>query len=118
MIKLIHLIFIVTSFASFNARIAFSVFKPGILQNKIIKIAPHVIDTLLLLSGITLIFQGNWLAGEYGWIISKFILLLGYIAFGVMAMRMEGAKRWLAYTAAIACFVYIFVIAITKHGFI
>ncbi len=118
MIKLIHLIIIVTSFASFNARIAFSVFKPGILHNKIIKIAPHVIDTLLLLSGITLIFQGNWLAGEYGWIISKFILLLGYIAFGVMAMRMEGAKRWLAYTAAIACFVYIFVIAITKHGFI
>jgi uncharacterized membrane protein SirB2 len=118
MIKLIHLIFIMTSLASFIARIAFSVFKPEILQNKIIKIAPHIIDTILLVSGITLIIQGNWLEGEYGWIISKFILLLGYIALGVMAMRMKGAKRWLAFTAAIACFVYIFVIAITKNGFI
>lgn len=118
MIKLIHLIFIMTSLASFIARIAFSVFKPDILQNKIIKIAPHIIDTILLVSGITLIIQGNWLEGEYGWIISKFILLLGYIALGVMAMRMKGAKRWLAFTAAIACFVYIFVIAITKNGFI
>ena len=118
MIKSIHLVFIIASFVSFSGRMALSAFKPEWLQNKILKIAPHIIDTILLLSGITLVIQGNWLEGEYGWILSKFVLLLGYIAFGVMAMRFKGIKRWIAFAAAIACYVFIFIIAITKHGFI
>ncbi|MCK5477355.1 MAG: SirB2 family protein [Methylococcales bacterium] len=118
MIKLIHIIFIFSSFASFTSRFALSIFKPAILQKKIVKIAPHIIDTLLLISGATLVFQGNWLEGEFGWILSKFILLLAYIVFGVMAMRCKGPKRWLAFVGAIACFIYIFIIAITKNGFI
>jgi len=118
MIKLIHIVFIFSSFISFTGRIALSVFKPSLLQNKLIKIAPHVIDTLLLLSGITLVVQGNWLAGEFGWILSKFILLVAYIGFGVMAMRCSGIKRWIAFAAAVACFISIFIIAITKQGFI
>ena len=117
MIK-IHLLFVLTSLASFSGRMALSALKPEWLQNKIIKIAPHIIDTVLLISGITLVIQGNWLEGEYGWILSKFVLLLGYIAFGVMAMRFSGIKRWIAFVAAIACYVFIFIIAITKHGFI
>jgi len=117
MIKLIHLIFIFSSFISFTSRIGLSVFKPSLLQNKFIKIAPHVIDTILLLSGITLVIQGNWLAGEFGWIVSKFVLLLAYIGLGVMAMRFSGIKRWLAFVAAIICFISIFIIAITKNGF-
>jgi len=118
MIKSIHLIFILASFVSFSGRIALSVLKPEWLQNKILKIAPHVIDTILLISGITLVIQGNWLEGEYGWILSKFVLLLGYIAFGVMAMRLNGIKRWIAFAAAITFYIFIFIIAITKHGFI
>ncbi len=118
MIKSIHLIFIFSSLISFTGRMALSVFKPSLLQNKLVKIAPHVIDTILLLSGITLVIQGNYLDGEFGWIISKLILLLGYIGFGVMAMRSNGAKRWIAFITAIVCFVAIFITAITKNGFI
>ena len=97
---------------------ALSVFKPSLLQNKLIKIAPHIIDTILLLSGLTLVIQGNWLDGEFGWIISKFILLLGYIGFGIMAMRLKGISRWVGFIAAITCFIAIFITAITKNGFI
>jgi len=118
MIKLVHLIFIFSSLISFVSRIGLSVFKPALLQNKIVKIAPHVIDTFLLLSGITLVIQGNWLDAESGWILSKIILLFAYVGFGVMAMRMKDSKRWIAFAAAIICFVSIFIIAITKNGFI
>jgi len=118
MIKLIHLIFIFSALASFVSRIGLSVFKPELLQNKFMKIAPHVIDTFLLFSGLTLVIQGNWLDGEYGWIISKVILLFAYIGFGVMAMRLQGSKRWIAFALAIICFVSIFIIAITKNSFI
>jgi len=118
MIKSIHLVFIFSSFISFSGRMALSVFKPALLQNKIIKIVPHVIDTLLLISGITLVIQGNWLDGEFGWIISKLILLLGYIGFGVLAMRLKGMNRWVAFIAALICFIAIFITGITKNGFI
>jgi uncharacterized membrane protein SirB2 len=118
MIKLIHVIFILTSFVSFIGRIALSEFKPEVLQKKIVKIAPHVIDTILLLSGIGLVIQGRWMDGEYGWIESKVILLVCYIVLGVVAMRLNGVKRWLAFVGAIACYGLILSIAVTKNGFI
>ncbi len=118
MIKLIHFIFVISSFISFVSRMGISALKPDWLQNKTLKIAPHVIDTILLVSGVYLVFQGDWLAGEFGWILSKFILLLIYVAFGVMAMRCKGLKRWVAFLAAIACYIGIFVIAMTKNGFV
>ncbi len=118
MLKLFHIIFVLSSFASFNIRMALAQQKSALLQGKLFKVAPHIIDTLLLLSGIALVFQGNWIDKDYGWIISKFIVLLFYIIFGIIAMRCSGSKRWLAFTSAVSCFAYIFIMAISKHGFI
>ncbi len=118
MIKSIHMLFILLSVGSFISRIMLAEFKPEILYAKVLKIAPHVIDTILLLSGITLVFQGNWMAGEYGWIMTKLVMLIAYIGFGIMAMRSTGIKRWGAFVLALACFGYIISVAVTKHGFI
>jgi len=118
MIKLIHFTFILTSVISFSARFVLSFFKPEMLQNKFIKIAPHVIDTVLLISGVALVLQGGWLEGEFGWIVSKLTLLAGYIIFGVIAMRVKNkGTRWVGFLAAMLCYVGIFIIAITKNGF-
>lgn len=116
--KELHILFIISSLASFIGRVILSEFKPELLQAKIYKILPHILDTLLLVSGIALVFQESWLSGEYGWIISKLVILLTYIIFGVLCMRAHGPKRWLFFVAALASFAYIFIIAITKHGFI
>ena len=77
---------------------------------------PHVIDTLLLLSGITLVLQGAWLDGEYSWIMTKLIILLVYIILGVIVMRGKGIKRWLALIGALGCYGAIIAIAVTKQG--
>lgn len=116
--KGLHLLFILSSLASFIGRVALSELNPRLLQLKFFKIIPHVLDTLLLASGIILVIQGNWLHAEYGWIISKLIVLFAYVGFGVACMRSRGQKRWLYLVAAMACFAYIFIIAVTKHGFI
>lgn len=117
MLKSLHFIFILGSLISFIARIILQSVKPEILQLKLMKVVPHVLDTLLLFSGIALVVQGNWLDREYGWILSKLITLLGYIIFGVICMRSTGIKRWLALAGALGCFASIFVIAISKQGF-
>lgn len=118
MLKDTHMLFILLSVGGFITRIMLVQFKPAWLQPKIAKIAPHVIDTILLLSGIGLVFQGNWMAGEFGWILTKLVMLCAYIGFGVMAMRSSGIKRWGAFVLALACFGYIGFVAVTKHGFI
>lgn len=115
----IHIVFVLLSFISFVTRVALSEFKPEVLTVKFFKIAPHLIDTFLLISGITLVINGNWIAsGQYGWIMSKFIALLAYIGLGVLTMRSAGTKRWLAFAGALVCYGYILSVAITKHGFL
>lgn len=116
MIKILHLTFVLLAIASFVSRVLLLEVRPELLNQKAFKIAPHVIDTLLLLSGITLVFQGQWLSADYGWIVVKIIVLLGYIGLGVVTMHSQGTKRWLAFAGAIACFIYIGIVAVTKHA--
>ncbi len=113
----IHIILVFTSIISFIGRVILREIKPELLQLKLLKIAPHVIDTLLLLSGITLVILGGWFDREYGWILTKLLILLAYIGLGVVTMRSSGNKRWLAFAAAIACYGYVFVVAGTKQSF-
>ncbi len=115
---IIHIIFVLSSFISFVTRVLLLEIKPELLHEKFLKIAPHVIDSFLLASGIGLVVHGDYLAsGEYGWIVSKFIVLLAYIVLGAMTMRSSGAKHWLAFAGAIGCYGYILTVAITKEGF-
>jgi len=115
MIKIFHLAFILLSIFSFVGRIIISETHPAILKQKLFKIAPHIIDSVLLLSGILLVFQGQWLSTEHGWIIAKLFALLGYIGLGTVAMRHRGTPRWLAFTGAMLCFAYIGIVAVTKN---
>ncbi len=115
MIKSIHIIFVLFSFFSFVSRVVLSEFKPEFLRKKWIKIAPHVVDTLLILSGITLVIQSQWLSVPYGWLVAKLLVLCIYIGLGILTMRKRGKTRWLAFTAAVACYVYILVVAISKN---
>lgn len=117
MIKIFHLSFVLISIFSFVGRVILSETHPEILKRKLFKTAPHVIDTVLLLSGITLVFQGQWLSTEHGWIIAKVLALMGYIGLGVVVMRNRGTVRWLAFVGAMICFVYIGIVAVTKNPF-
>jgi len=116
--KHLHLLFVVLTISSFVVRILLAEFKPAILQGKLFKIAPHVIDTVLLLSGVGLAVSGGWFSGDFAWIINKVVLLVAYVALGVVAMRSTGMKRWIAFVGAVAAFAVIGMVAVTKQGLI
>ncbi len=84
-------------------------------KNKFLTIAPHIIDTLLLASGFTLAITLGFSPGNSPWLMYKLIALVGYIAFGIMAMKASGTKRWIGFFAATLCFVYMLMTAITKN---
>ena len=118
MIKILHLTFVLLSISSFVGRIYLAEKRPEMLEQKWIKIGPHIVNTFLLITGFTLVFQGSWLSAEYGWIIAKLIALVAYVGLGIVAIKSEGALRWKAFAGALACFVYIAIVAVSKHAFI
>lgn len=115
MLKHLHITLAALVFLSFICRVALAEFSPEKLQRKWLKIAPHVLDTLLLLSGITLILKEKWYLADYSWLIAKIVLLTVYIALGMIAMRCQGGRRWIAATGAIVCLILIIDIAIHKQ---
>jgi uncharacterized membrane protein SirB2 len=116
MLKYLHLILVVLVVISFVGRVVLAELKPEVSRRKWLRIAPHFLDTLLLLSGIGLIFHGDWLSAEYAWIIAKLIALLCFIGLGAVAMRMQGKIRWLAFAGALLCLIYIAGVALSKQA--
>jgi uncharacterized membrane protein SirB2 len=116
-LKFLHLFLVGLVFFSFISRVILAETNPARLHTKWLKITPHVVDTLLLLSGFGLVLQGQWLSGNYNWLITKLLILLAYITFGMIAMRMR-KFRFLTTAAAISCLFLIINIAYSKKIFV
>ncbi len=116
--KHLHLLFVAVVALSFIGRVILAEYRPEMLAQKWIKLSPHILASLLLLSGIVLVFQGDWLAnGEYGWIVAKLVLLVAFVGLGVMTLREQGQKRWLAFGGALFVLYYIVKVAFSKQVF-
>jgi len=78
--------------------------KPNLAQNKLLKIAPHIIDTGLLAAAIALCIQLSQYPLSHHWLTAKVIALLAYIAFGTVAIKRNHLP---AFIAALTCYGYI-----------
>ena len=116
MLKSLHLFLVGLVSISFISRIVLAETNPAKLQTKWLKIIPHVIDSLLLISGFGLVIQGQWLLSDYDWLMSKLLILFAYIVIGMIAMRVR-KLRWLTTITAIACLILIVKIAFSKKIF-
>ena len=112
MAKHIHLTIIVISVSLFIIRFVMLLRESDLLQNKVFKIVPHVIDTGLLASAVWLVTMSPMVNVD-GWLASKIIGLLLYIVSGLFAfkwaknnrMRILGflsAMIWLSVTFGVA----------------
>ncbi len=112
--KHLHVTLAVVSIVFFVIRAWWSVSESTLLKAKFVRIAPHVIDTLLLLFGVLLAFM---LGALPGWLIAKIIGLIVYIAVGTIAIKRgkTPATRAIAAVVAVIVFLYIVGVAITKH---
>ena len=116
MIEVLHITLAFLSAAGFIIRAGWSYVSPDLLEEKWVRISPHVIDTGLLVLGVTLAL--NLPGGLFqGWLIAKLVGLVAYIGFGVMCMRGSGTIRTVGLVGAIVCLTYIFLVAMTKSIF-
>ena len=115
--KILHVITVFTSFTLFLIRGLLMMKQTDALQNKIIKIAPHINDTLLFFSAIALMMiSGQYPGIDNSWLVAKIIALLIYILLGMVALHWAKTARLqhFAWYSALIVFIYIVHTALTK----
>ena len=115
LIKHIHVTAAALSILFFIIRAYWSVTENSLLQKKVVKIAPHIIDTVLLVAAIMLsMLLGP--AASQPWVLTKIILLVAYIGVGTVAIKRgrTPGTRAVAAVIAVAIFAYIVGVALNR----
>lgn len=115
-LKHLHISLVSLSIAFFMLRFFWRWTQSSRLQNRWVKIAPHLIDSLLLLSAIGMLklVWGNPFA--LPWLRYKIILLCAYIVLGSVALKRAQSRRGqaLAFTLALLCLAIMVTLAMYK----
>jgi uncharacterized membrane protein SirB2 len=114
-LKHLHLTFVVLSLVAFFVRGIWLFAGSSMLKKKWVKILPHIISTILLVSGIAVAAHLGMSPGSQPWLMAKIIGLIVYIALGVAAFKVAnpGARKAL-WVIALLVFAYIVSVAVTK----
>lgn len=115
-LKHLHVTFAYLTLIGFVTRGALMLADSPRLRSKLARIAPHVIDTLLLVCGVALAWQAQLNPLHTPWLATKIALLLAYIGLGTIALKRGKTRtiRGIAFVAALACVLWIFGVAMSK----
>ena len=114
--KSLHVGCAALSIAGFAARGALMLGNSPILQNRFVRVAPHVVDTILLLSAIWLAWALRQVPFVQGWVTAKVVALVVYVVLGAVALRRGRTKavRATAFAGALLVAAYIVSVAVTR----
>lgn len=112
-VKVIHVSAVIITGSFFLLRGIWMLQGSNLLQHPFVRVAPHVNDTILFVSALTLAV----IVGQYpfvsGWLTAKIIGLVVYILLGHVALRRgrNRTERGLAFVGALAVLGYIVAVA-------
>ena len=116
-LKITHVSCVAISYALFVVRGVWMIRGSALLQRRWVKIAPHVVDTILLASAVAMAAMIREYPPASPWLTAKVVGLLIYIALGMVALKRGTTKsaRITAWIAAQAVFAYIVAVALTRN---
>ncbi|MDA9556179.1 SirB2 family protein [Vibrio sp.] len=91
-VKSLHIVTIGISVSLLSIRYILMMLDSPMLDRKFLKVAPHAVDTLLLLSGLTLIYITGFTPFNSPWLMEKITAVLAYISLGVFALKLGKNK--------------------------
>lgn len=117
-IKHIHVTSVVLSGALFILRGLWMTRDSTMLNRRWVKVLPHVIDTILLASAVTLAVWIGMYPFVHTWLTAKVLALVAYIFLGTVALKRGRTKliRISAFMAALLTYFYIVGVALTKQA--
>ena len=117
LLKHLHVTCVVISISGFFLRGVWMLRDSPLLDRLWVKVVPHVNDTLLLAGAIGLSVVQQQYPFVHGWVTAKVLGLLGYIGFGMFALRRGSSKTVRAgfWLASLASFAYIVSVALPQN---
>jgi len=117
-VKAVHLACAALSLAGFAVRGILMLAGSPLLQTRFARVAPHVVDTVLLASAVWLVWFLGQVPFVHDWITAKLLALLAYIGFGTVALKRGRTigVRAAAFAAALTTVGYIVWVALTRDA--
>jgi uncharacterized membrane protein SirB2 len=115
-VKLVHQTAVTLSITGFFVRGLASLNGARWTQSRAAKTLPHLVDTILLLSALTMASMLRLTPDKAPWLLAKIVGLILYVGLGVVALRpgRPFAVRAAAWVAALAMVAWIVSVAIAK----
>jgi uncharacterized membrane protein SirB2 len=88
------------------------------LQQRWVRVAPHIVDTLLLASALALAWRIHQWPFTHDWLTAKVVGLLAYIVLGSLGLKRAPTRRArvLFWALALLTFGYIALVAVTRSA--
>ncbi len=117
-LKTLHVACAVLSVSGYFARGLLMLRDSPLLAARVVRVAPHIIDTLLLASAIVLAARLEQYPFVHGWLTAKVLALIAYIVLGAIGLRYGRTRRIrvVAWIAALLTFGYIVAVALTRQA--
>lgn len=117
LVKHLHITCAVLSGSFFLLRGVWMLLESDALQRRWVKVVPHVVDTVLLTTALTMVFWSAQYPLVQPWLTAKVLALLAYIVLGTIALKRGQTKgtRTAALVAALAVFAYIVLVALSRQ---
>ncbi len=116
--KHLHITLAVLSISLFTYRFILTLMASKKLEQKWLKITPHVIDTCLLIVGISLAVNLHLNPLEHLWLAEKLLALFAYIFTGYYTLKLarNRAMQIIGYLGAMGWIMLIIRLAMTREG--
>jgi len=117
MLKLLHVTLAAVSLLGFVARGVLALRGSGVLARRWVRVAPHVIDTLLLATGVIMAVRYSISPAAQPWLAAKLAAIVAYIVLGSLALKRARTPRGraAAFAGALAMFGYVVAVALTRN---
>ncbi|GMR17538.1 MAG: SirB2 family protein [Gammaproteobacteria bacterium] len=117
-LKLLHVSAAMLTIGGFVLRGYWLLRRPRLLQSRSVRVVPHIVDTVFLLSGVALILILHLQLAQNGWLLIKLAALPLYIVLGTIALHRgrTPAARWTSFVLALLTFAYIAGVALSTSA--
>lgn len=115
-LKALHVGCVITSYSLFVLRGVWMMRGSPLLDLRLVRVVPHVVDTLLLVSAILLaIAIHQYPFVNSGWLTAKVIGLVAYIALGTIALKRGRTLKVRILTWIAAQLVFFYIVTVAVH---
>lgn len=113
-VKQVHVTSIALSFALFAARGLWVLSGRELPRHPVLRVLPHVVDTVLLTSALWLTTLIHQYPFAQGWLTVKVLGLVVYVVLGSLALKRAATLRLKGLAFIAACLVFGFIVSVAR----